>query len=147
MLKFFAVALLGTAAFASQAAATRCEDSAGKVTYQEGACPEGTKAQRNVNAPAPPSDAERQTASQRATQDYKDSEKLRIAREKQENKQFVASTRADKRKEAKARSCSNLALRVKRAQEDEKSVTPKDAEKKKLKRLRLQEDYARECGK
>jgi Domain of unknown function (DUF4124) len=147
MLKFFAVAFLSTATFASQAAATRCEDSTGNVTYQEGACPEGTKAQRKVNAPATPSDAERQTAGQRATQDYKDGEKLRIAREKQEAKQTFANQRASRRDEAKARKCGNLSLRIKRAQEDEKSVTPKDAEKKKLKRLRLQEDYARECAK
>jgi hypothetical protein len=129
----------------SSNAATRCEDAQGKVTYVEGACPSGTKPTRNV-APAPaPGSQEQIQATQKATQEYKDAERLRIAREKQERKQMTANAAADKRAKSTAKKCERLAVRIKRAKEDEKSVTPKDAEKKKLKRTRLEEDYAMQC--
>ncbi|MFM2400037.1 MAG: hypothetical protein RL341_2194 [Pseudomonadota bacterium] len=126
-------------------AATRCEDAAGKVTYVEGACPAGTKSVREVGKPAAPAVTDQTTAVNRASQEYKDAERLRIAREKQENKQASANAAATKRANAQAKKCERLAVRVKRAKEDEKSVTPKDAEKKKLKRTRLEEDYAMQC--
>jgi hypothetical protein len=126
-------------------AATRCEDAAGKVSYVEGACPSGTRSVREVGKPVTPPVADQTSAVNRATQEYKDAERLRIAREKQENKQANANAAAAKRDNAQAKKCERLAVRVKRAKEDEKSVTPKDAEKKKLKRTRLEEDYAMQC--
>jgi hypothetical protein len=126
-------------------AATRCENSSGQVTYVEGACPSGSKAVRDVGKPAVPPVSEQTTAVNRASQEYKDAERMRIAREKQERKQANASAAADKRAKAQAKKCQKLAVRVKRAKEDEKSVTPKDAEKKKLKRTRLEEDFAMQC--
>lgn len=127
------------------AAVTRCESADGKVSYVEGACPAGSKAIRDVSPAAKPATDDQIKATQKASQEYKDAERLRIAREKQERKQMTASTAADKRAKAAAKKCETLAVRLKRAKEDEKSVTPKDAEKKKLKRTRLEEDYARQC--
>jgi hypothetical protein len=126
-------------------AATRCEDAAGKVSYVEGSCPAGTKSVREVGKAATPAVSDQTTAVNRATQEYKDAERMRIAREKQENKQASANAAATKRDNAQAKKCERLAVRVKRAKEDEKSVTPKDAEKKKLRRTRLEEDYAMQC--
>ncbi|MGL4574945.1 MAG: hypothetical protein ACRCV9_09165 [Burkholderiaceae bacterium] len=105
-------------------AATRCEDAAGKVTYVEGACPAGTKSVREVGKAAAPPVTEQTTAVNRASQEYKDAERLRIAREKQETKQANANAAAKKRDNAQAKKCERLAVRVKRAKEDEKSVTP-----------------------
>jgi hypothetical protein len=146
MLKTIAAALLVVTGFTAQAA-TRCEDGSGGVTYVEGNCPQGTSAKRKVGAAPMVEDAEKQTATQRATQEYKDAERLRIAREKCEAKVAASNGRAQRANSAKARACEGLAVRVKRAKENEKVVTPKTAEREKLKRVRLEEDYARQCGK
>jgi hypothetical protein len=138
-------ALLFLAAVNSYAAPTRCESADGKVSYVDGACPSGTAAARAVIPAAQPAPQDQINATSKATQEYKDAERMRIAREKQERKQMTASMAAEKRANAATKRCKQLAVRVKRAKEDEKFVTPKDAEKKRLKRTRLEEDYAMHC--
>jgi hypothetical protein len=148
MMKRTIAALLAVAALctsASSIAATRCESADGKVSYVDGACPAGTKTVRDVSPAARPATDDQIKATQKASQEYKDAERMRIAREKQERKQMTATAAADKRAKASAKKCETLAVRIKRAKDDEKSVTPKDAETKKRKRTRLEEDYARQC--
>jgi hypothetical protein len=140
------IAVLLVAGSTVHAAPTRCESSDGAVTYVEGTCPAGANAVREVAPAAKPAADDQVKAVQKASQEYKDAERLRIAREKQERKQLAANIAADKRAKSAAKKCERLAVRLKRAKEDEKSVTPKDAEKKRLKRTRLEEDYAMQCA-
>jgi glycerol-3-phosphate dehydrogenase len=126
-------------------AATRCQHPDGSIIYVQGQCPPGSTTTRNVETAPTPSEQDQIKATQQASQQYKDAERLRLAREKKENKQLAADVAASKREQANTTKCERLAVRVKRAKEDEKSVTPKDAEKKRLKRTRLEEDFAMQC--
>jgi hypothetical protein len=138
-------ALLFLAAVNSYAAPTRCESADGKVSYVDGACPSGTAAARAVIPAAQPAPQDQINATSKATQEYKDAERMRIAREKQERKQMTANAAAEKRANAVTKRCKKLARLLKDAKEDELLITPKDAKTKRRNRAELEEDYAMHC--
>jgi hypothetical protein len=138
-------ALLFLAAVNSYAAPTRCESADGKVSYVDGACPSGTTAARAVIPAAQPAPQDQINATSKATQEYKDAERMRIAREKQERKQMTANAAAEKRANAVTKRCKKLARLLKDAKEDELLITPKDAKTKRRNRAELEEDYAMHC--
>jgi hypothetical protein len=143
-LRYLFAVLLACAAMPGSAT-TRCEAADKTISYVQGSCPPGSTAMRRVDAAVSPAPEDQHKAIQQASQRYKDAERLRLAREKQETKQLNADIAASKRAQSNAQQCKRLAVRLKRAKEDERSVTPKDAEKKRIKRVRLEEDFAMQC--
>ncbi len=136
---------LSTQVFAQ--AATRCEDAAGNVTYMQGSCPTGSKSTRQVSAAPLLDPREKAAATQRASADSKQLEKLRVAEEKEEKKNSIAKARADKAVATKKAACDRKLTSVKRAQKKAAEATGKTANSKKQRASLLQEDYEADCKK
>ena len=136
---------LSTQVFAQ--AATRCEDAAGNVTYMQGSCPTGSKSTRQVSAAPLLDPREKAAATQRASADSKQLEKLRVAEEKEEKKNSIAKARADKAVATKKAACDRKLTSVKRAQKKAAEATGKTANSKKQRASLLQEDYETNCKK
>ncbi|HET7772267.1 MAG TPA: hypothetical protein VFK82_00415, partial [Burkholderiaceae bacterium] len=78
----------------AQAALTRCEDAAGKVTYVQGECPGGTRAVREVSTSPAASSAEQRQAQQQAGAEARSAAQLRSERERKERAEAAAERRA-----------------------------------------------------
>jgi hypothetical protein len=130
-------------------AATRCEDAAGKVNYVEGACPSGTRSVREVGKPVTPPVADQTSAVNRATQEYKDAERMRIAREKQEKldaKALKARASAQKKADDRKRSCTKLQNRIKEVTDDISYMGPGKKRDRLGARLKeMKADYEAKC--
>ncbi len=100
----FLLATSGTHAAAETV--QRCEGADGKVTYSNSACPDGTKAVRQVNTTPPIAVDEQKAAKDRARRDAaaaKDVEKARDKERETEEAQAERAAAEQKKAQAKAR--------------------------------------------
>ena len=128
-----ACALAGWASSAPAQAIQRCEGADGRVTYSNNACPQGSRAVREVETSDAVSSGDQKAARDRAQRDSKqlnELERNRTAEEKAQQR-LLAKARA------KDEQCTKLRLRTELARDE------LDAEKRSDKRPPLQRKYER----
>lgn len=128
------------AALPSQAQVYKCTH-AGKITYSEAPCAQGTE---TVIDEAPPAIVDKDAPAElrRMRKEADALEKQRLARQAREDREDSAQDRVAARRREK---CDKLQLARKWADEDARRATPQAAESTQLKARRAAERYAAEC--
>lgn len=144
-----ALALIGFAvvpAFTFAQGIQRCEDSAGRVTYVNGACPDNARRVRDVAAEPAPSASDRQLAKERAHNDsaaLKQIEKKKVADEAAAARQAqLTQAKTDKL----AATCRKLELKLRAARDAVAASTLAQRTERQRQVQRVEDDYVRDCG-
>ena len=125
-------------------AAYRCEAD-GKTIYSDKPCNIGRQSEVAVDASGP-SIEDRAAAAARLRHDKATADAMQRDREKRERIEGV-STRAGSDRSKQLNACTKLAVRARRAHEDYDAAGPREQSKKRVRRLRAEEDYAALCKK
>lgn len=152
---FFIVFLSVIFSFYSQQAIANIErnnsdtyqcNNAGKITFSQFPCKEGTSTISNIKAPAV-SKEDYQKASKRAAREKKELAKI-IKEQDKENAQAQKISRATAQKNKKAKdNCAAYKLKAKWAKEDLRNTQPKSEMKAQIKLRRAQEKADLACKK
>ncbi len=129
----------------AQAALTRCEDTAGKVTYMQGECPGGTRAVREVSTSPAASSAEQRQAQQQSAAEARSAAQLKTEREKKERAEAAAERRAQAAASKRQQQCTKLKLHAQRLADQAQRATPAKQAQARQKAQRAADDYAARC--
>ena len=141
----FAGAALATMAAPGLAAPTRCEDSAGRVTYVDAACPAGTRAVRAVSTAPAVAEPDQKNAQQRAAAESKEARRLQGDREKKERADAAEQRKAQQAAATRSKHCAKLKLHAQRTAETAAKAPPAKADAARRKAQRAADDYALAC--
>lgn len=129
----------------AHAALTRCEDSAGKVTYVQGECPSGLKTVREVNTSPAASTEEQRQAQQRAAGDARSASQMQAQREKKERADAAEQRKAQQAAAHRSKHCAKLKLHAQRTAEQAAKAAPAKQEAARRRAQRAADDYTAAC--
>jgi len=133
------LAMLALLLFSSPAMAIYKCESDGKTTYSDVPCGAGM---REIDADAPPPDAE---AQRRAQQEKAALQRMEATRSRQQAADEKERQRALKKRQARQKQCSELALRLKWAREDAEQTYGRSRDKALRNARRAEERYDLRC--
>jgi len=124
----------------------RCEGPDGKVSYAQGACPDGTRAARALPPAEPPSAADRKAAQQRGQQDVRDAAAIDRTRKAEEEKQARDQAQAQARQAKQEAQCRRLQSRLDAARKELAEAPAKNRTEAQRRVKRAEQLFVEDCG-